>query len=350
MSAIYRVKAGDLGSFKARRGENLLDAALRNGVDLPHDCRSGVCGSCRCTVASGAVEGGALDAGGAVLACRSRIVGDLELIVEETPPVETVAGVVTSIEALSADVVEVAVETRSDFEYFPGQYAQVKFAGFPARCYSPTLPLEGPVDRHGLRFQIKRVRDGRVSGALGVGIQRGHRVKITGPFGSAYLRRGQRSRLVLASSGTGFAPIWSIAHAALCETPDREIVVVVGADSASNFYMSPALWRLVAFPMTQVISVARRADPAGELPLGGPLDHMPPLRPDDIVYVCGAPKLVEGVAALARTAGAVCHADAFHAAPGDDADFWSPLARAAAASLTLLRSIGAGVALEPPQL
>jgi len=350
VTSTYLVNAGDLGSFRVRRGENLLDAALVNGIDLPHDCRSGTCGSCRCAVTAGAVEGGDADAQGAVLACQARIVADVEIVVEETPPVETVAGVVTAIRALSADVVEVAIETRTPLDHFPGQYAKVKFAGFPARCYSPTLPLEGPVDRDGFRLQVKRVRQGRISTALGERIQRGHKVKLTGPFGSAYLRSGRRQRLVLVASGTGFAPIWSIAHAALCEMPDREIVVVVGANTAADFYMSPALWRLVAFPMTQVISVVRHGDPEGGLPVGSPLDHMPALASEDIVYACGAPQLVEGVAARARAAGAACHVDPFHPALGDDEAFWRPLTRAATASLTLLRSISAGFALDPPQL
>ena len=350
MSQTYRVNAGELGSFRARRGETLLDAALINGIDLPHDCRSGTCGSCRCTVASGQVDGGEIDAQGAVLACQARIVSDIELIVEETPPVETFAGAVTAIRALSRDVVEVAISTRTPFEYFPGQYAQVRFSGFPARCYSPTLPLEGPVDRDGLRLQVKRVRDGRVSSALGAQIQPGHKVKITGPHGAAYLRPGHRGRLVLVSSGTGFAPIWAIAHAALCEMPDREIVIVVGAKTAADFYMSPALWRLVAFPKTQVIPVVRLGDDRDEWPVGRPLDHVPMLRASDIVYACGAPQLVEGVAALAKASGAACHADPFHAALGDDEEFWRPLARAAAASLALLRSISVGVALDPPHL
>lgn len=85
----FQVSIGEMGSFRAKPGENLLDAALMNGIDMPHDCRSGTCGSCRCTLSSGSVEGGETDSPGAVLACQAKVVSDLEIIVEETPPVET---------------------------------------------------------------------------------------------------------------------------------------------------------------------------------------------------------------------------------------------------------------------
>ena len=50
-------------AFHARAGQTLLDAALMAGVDLPHDCRSGHCGTCRCAVVEGAVDGGDEDGG-----------------------------------------------------------------------------------------------------------------------------------------------------------------------------------------------------------------------------------------------------------------------------------------------
>lgn len=337
---MYQVSIAELGSFRARAGETLLDAALINGVDLPHDCRSGTCGSCRCTVSSGSVEGGETDAPDAVLACQARVASDVEIIVEETPPVETFSGRVTAINDLSTDVAEVTIALRTPFDMLPGQYVQVKFAGFPARSYSPTVPLEGPVDS-AIRLQVKRVRNGRVSSALGRAIQPGHKVKIVGPHGAAFLRPGMTNRLVLVAGGAGFAPIWSIAHAALREMPDREIVVTVGANSVGDFYMAPALWRLVAFPKTQVISVLRQPDRAHpDLPVGSPVDHMPALSPTDIVYACGAPRMVEAVAAKARASGACCYIDPFVPAQhhGDDG-FWEPLAKAALAS-RLFRRFG----------
>ena len=45
--------------------------------------------------------------------------------------------------------------------------------------------------------------------------------------------------------------------------------------------------------------------------IGRPTDHMPPLSPDDIVYACGAPKMVDAVEAAASEAGATFYADPF---------------------------------------
>ncbi len=190
MSELFQVSVGDMGTFRARQGETLLDAALINGVDIPHDCRSGHCGSCRCKVESGRVEGGETDASGTVLACQARVVSDLDISIEETPPVETFAGKVRAIERLPGDVVELTIATKHHIDYLPGQYIQVKFAGFPTRCYSPTVPLEGPVDRDAIRLQIRCIPNGRVSSAFGRAISPGHKVKIVGPYGSAYLRSG----------------------------------------------------------------------------------------------------------------------------------------------------------------
>ena len=44
--------------YLANCGDLLLDWALMNGVELPHDCRSGICGACRVRLVEGTVFGG----------------------------------------------------------------------------------------------------------------------------------------------------------------------------------------------------------------------------------------------------------------------------------------------------
>lgn len=66
-------------TFHARSGERLLDAALVNGVDLPHDCRAGRCGSCLLRVRSGITLGGETPQPGMVRACQAMAFSDLDL-------------------------------------------------------------------------------------------------------------------------------------------------------------------------------------------------------------------------------------------------------------------------------
>ena len=315
MSDAVRVSIAGGQSFAGRRGEVLLDAALGAGIDLPHDCRSGLCGTCRVDVVKGEVDGCEQGRDG-VLACQARLREDLTLAVDERPPVGAVHGFVSSLRRLSSDVFDVAIRTKRPLAHLPGQYAQFTFAGFPSRCFSPSLPLTEAPTAGEIRLHVQRVPGGLVSDALGNEIRPGHRVRVNGPFGSAYLRPGGSERLVLVASGTGFAPVWSIAKAALRDMPDREIVVAASAKSLDQFYMGPALLRLAIFPRVTVYAGLRTPD--GSSPLffvGDPVDMVPELRPSDVVYGCGAPAMVEALAKRAAAAGARCHADAFSSPP-----------------------------------
>lgn len=48
---------GAVRTFEVQRGrESILDAGLRQGVDLPYSCKSGICSSCRAQLRSGEVD------------------------------------------------------------------------------------------------------------------------------------------------------------------------------------------------------------------------------------------------------------------------------------------------------
>jgi NAD(P)H-flavin reductase/ferredoxin len=298
--------------FQANCGDLLLDAALLNGIDIPYDCRAGYCGTCRVRLLDGLVLGGQTTDPESVLACQCRVISDLSVALEDVPEIATLAGRVVDLVPLAHDIEEVCIELSHPPQHLPGQHYKVEFRGFPPRSYSPTIPIEGPAQDRIVRFHVRRLSNGHVSSALGQTIRRRHRAKLTGPFGSAYLRPHHPDRLVLVAGGTGFAPLWSIADAAMRERPERELVFVVGARTLASLYMIPALCHLARYRNVTIIPVVTEQQSTSRIVRQGrQTDHLPALCARDLVYAAGAPAMVDSVARIATAATARCYADAF---------------------------------------
>ncbi len=298
--------------FQVRRGDLLLNAALNNGIDLPYDCRAGHCGTCCVRLVSGEVRGGEGSEPGIVHACQCTIVGDAVFEKRQPLDVRTVRGALKSLRPLSSDVMEVGIRTDRALPYLAGQYAQVRFRGYPSRPFSITHPLQGSPNSRLVWFHIRQMKGGRVTSMLGKRIKPGHRVELTGPYGSAHFRANQDSRLILVATNTGFAPIWSIAVAALRENPHRMMMIIAGGRTIESLYMGPALVQLARFPNVLVLPVCSTPQSVSSaVQFGRPTDFLPELLPSDVLYVCGAPGMVDSIKAIAAPIGAVCHADPF---------------------------------------
>ena len=189
--------------------------------------------------------------------------------------VRIVEGVLSSLRPLSPEVMEVGIRTDRALPYHAGQYAQVRFSGYPSRPFSITHPLRhGNPNSRSVWFHVRRMKDGRVTSSLGKRIKPGHRVKLTGPYGSAHFRPNLDSPLILVATNTGFAPIWSIAVAALRENPERRMMIIAGGRTIESLYMGPALVRLARFPNVLVVPVCSTPQTLTKAVQPGPADRL----------------------------------------------------------------------------
>ncbi|MBV9111277.1 MAG: 2Fe-2S iron-sulfur cluster binding domain-containing protein [Hyphomicrobiales bacterium] len=296
-------------AVEANIGETLIDAALGGAMLIPHDCRSGQCQSCRVTVVSGSVDDRGSAYGNTVLACQATVSGEASIEFDELPLPVKRTGIITEINELSPQIVEVVMTTSSPLDYRPGQYVRLKFSGFPAREFSPTCRLDGSRTELELVFHIRRLPDGLVSRELGIAINPGHGAHVQGPFGQAYLRDGH-GPLILVSGGAGWAPIWALARMARLNQRERELIVIAGSRDAENLYMRPALDWLIDDGVREVIATSEK-DGSDSVKRGLPTHYMPPLGPEDTVHVAGPIGLVDAIKSKALDAHARCFADPF---------------------------------------
>ncbi|KAF7963271.1 NADH oxidase, partial [Cupriavidus sp. UYMU48A] len=204
--------------------ETLSDAAYRQKINIPLDCRDGACGTCR-----GLCESGSYDlpessyiedaltaeeaAQGYVLACQTRPRSDCVIRVAASSTacktgVTKFEGAIASVDRLSDSTIgfSIDLDDAGGLDFLPGQYVNVEIPGSGlTRSYS--FSSAPGSTRTG--FVVRNVPDGRMSGFLTNDAQPGQRIAFSGPYGSFYLRPVQRPVLLLAG-GTGIAPFLSM--------------------------------------------------------------------------------------------------------------------------------------------
>ncbi len=89
---VFQAKIASTGQvFTVPAGMNLLQAALNEGIEWPHDCRVGSCGTCRCTLKEGEIKelndfSYVLDEqqmdGGMILGCQASLESDIVVEVD----------------------------------------------------------------------------------------------------------------------------------------------------------------------------------------------------------------------------------------------------------------------------
>jgi p-cymene methyl-monooxygenase electron transfer component len=224
-------------SFAMRSGGVLLEQALAAGIPMPHNCKVGTCGSCKCRLVEGRISelidfalspltGEELRAG-YILACQSAVRSDLVVEVELAADAhfEVHSGKITRQERMTHDVMAVEIALESPITYTSGQYAHLGIAGIDvARSFS--FARRGDANGNDfVEFLIRRAPGGEFTEALFAKDFTSTRATVEGPLGRFALAGGQRPMLCIAG-GTGISPILSILEETLHRGEQREVVLV----------------------------------------------------------------------------------------------------------------------------
>lgn len=308
-------------------GANLLEALRAAQVPMSYSCMAGRCGTCRCKVISGEVMEGGVDqqqpsnGGDAyVLACRTYITQPCTIEIPEPDEIvvhtaRIVKATVVALEDMTHDIKRLVLKPAKPIEFSPGQYAQLQFTPEHVRPYS----MAGLSDDDTFEFHVRLVPDGRVTGYIASQLKVGDAVKVSGPLGSAYLRRKHEAPMLCVAGGTGLAPILSILRGAIEGGMSNPIHLYFGVRSPKDVYGVEWLTKLQrVHPQLKVhVVVSSGGDPATQRcglvtqAIEEDLGDLDGWR----AYLCGSPPMVEAASLVAKTKGVApehVYADAFY--------------------------------------
>ena len=210
--------------FECEPGEKILHAGLRSGVELPYECATGTCGTCKARLVSGRAESEWSEAPGRrylkseaeLLMCQSVAGTDCALEVggvlkSREPGVaapRALGGVVRVCRRLTHDVVAVELDIDAPLDFDAGQFALVTVPGIAgARAYS-MVNFDRRAER--LSFVVKKKPGGAVSNWLfGDGVN-GISLGLVAPLGHATFHPDVRKHVLCIAGGSGVAGMMSI--------------------------------------------------------------------------------------------------------------------------------------------
>jgi toluene monooxygenase electron transfer component len=172
--------------FECAPGEKILHAGLRSAIELPYECGTGTCGTCKARLVSGCVESAWPEAPG-----RRYLKSEAELLM-----CQSVAGE------------DCALEIGAPLDFAAGQFALLTVPGIEgARAYS-MVNFDRPAGR--LSFVVKKKPGGAVSEWLFGSTVDGTRLAVFAPLGHATFEPGLRKHLLCVAGGSGIAGMMSI--------------------------------------------------------------------------------------------------------------------------------------------
>ena len=235
----------------AKEGETILEAALRQGLNLPYQCRDGACGTCKGKILRGTVDYGTYQRGvlsdaekkeGKALFCCAKPLSDLDIECDEVDelkafPVKTIKFRVQKMERATQD--EMLLELRpvgnEQMNFIAGQYVAVQLDDGTKRNYSIA---NAPHESDHLQLHIRLVKGGKFTSYVFDGMREGDVLQVEGPLGTFFLHEESDKPIIFMSGNTGFASIKSMVEHAFKLGLKRSMVLYWGARTPTDLYLA----------------------------------------------------------------------------------------------------------------
>ncbi len=248
----FQIRIEPLGrEISCRDDQPILDACLRAGIWIPHDCTHGTCATCKFKIVDGSIDHGlsgdvALGeserAEGKALLCCALPKSDVtvEADVEHDPdlifhPVRDFEATVRSLEECARETLRLTLDLDQPIAFSAGQYVNVRVPESDAvRAYS----IASTPDEHDhIELQIRRTPEGVCTDGWIFGqLKEGDTVKLAGPFGRFMFRTSREDPAIFVAGGTGLAPITSMIRHHLAAGHKGKMYLYQGARTRADIY------------------------------------------------------------------------------------------------------------------
>lgn len=311
----YQVEIEPTGDvIEVQEGQTILDAALRQGVYIPHCCNHGLCGTCKVEVLEGEVDYGEASPfalmdmekdEGKCLACTAIPKGDIviEADIDEDAdarmiPVKDFMGTIVDVKDLTPRIKGIFLELDEEIDFQAGQYIQYFVPGFDdPRAFSLSNSSN---NKKIIELNISLVPDGAATPWIHKNVKVGDRRKISGPFGRFFVRESAQKPMIFFAGGSGLSSPKSMILEQLENGNTEKITLFHGARNEDELYYA-ALFRDLEkeyknFTYIPVLSQKDLVNWDGEV--GFLNDVAKKIYNDDFsgnkAYLCGPPPMIDG--------------------------------------------------------
>src|SRR5690625_1222466 len=318
MSYNVRISTTD-ETFEVNDGESILDAAMRVGVPMAHECTFGGCATCRVKLDEGAVEYEEFPMAltqeehelGYALACQARpkenlVVTPARGAVLLPDSVQAEAEVLEKT-PLTDEVVYLSlkIDDEIDVDFLPGQHLHINYLARAERSFSmvSAFAFGNMVDLY-----VKRIPNGWFTNVVLDKLQPGDKLELSLPHGEFYYRADDWKPMVFIATGTGIAPVRSVLESLLDDEDCPPVSLYWGMRTEKDLFLQEELesWvdRLCEFRYEPVLS-----RPSEQWK--GRRGYVQEVLKEDITdaselafYLCGSPEMISDVRKLLIQQGA----------------------------------------------